>query len=82
VKEALGHSERIVGAAELEKRKAFRRRAVARQDLRKGSRMRAEDLEFKRPGTGIGPDQIDSVVGRTLLRDVGAEEELEWSDLG
>jgi N-acetylneuraminate synthase len=82
VQEALGHSERIVGAAELEKRKAFRRRAVARRDLPKGSRMRAEDLEFKRPGTGIGPDQIDSVVGRTLLRDVDAEEELEWSDLG
>jgi N-acetylneuraminate synthase len=81
VQEALGHSERIVGPAELEKRKAFRRRAVARRDLQKGSRMRAEDLEFKRPGTGIGPDQIDSVLGRTLLRDVGAEEELEWSDL-
>jgi N,N'-diacetyllegionaminate synthase len=82
VQEALGHSERIVGAAEFEKRKAFRRRAVARRDLPQGSRMRAEDLEFKRPGTGIGPDQIDSVVGRTLLRDVGAEEELEWTDLG
>lgn len=82
VQEALGHSERIVGAAEFEKRKAFRRRAVARRDLPKGSRMRAEDLEFKRPGTGIGPDQIDSVVGRTLLRDVSAEEEVEWSDLG
>jgi N,N'-diacetyllegionaminate synthase len=82
VQEALGHSERVVGAAELEKRKVFRRRAVARRDLPKGSRVRGEDLEFKRPGTGIGPDQIDSVVGRTLLRDVGAEEELEWSDLG
>ena len=80
--EAMGRAERVVGPAELEKRKAFRRRAVARHALKKGSRLRAEDLEFKRPGTGIGPDQIDFVVGRALLRDVGAEEELEWSDLG
>ena len=80
--EALGRAERVVSPSELEKRKAFRRRAVARRGLSKGARLRAEDLEFKRPGTGIGPDQIDFVVGRALLRDVGAEEELEWSDLG
>jgi N,N'-diacetyllegionaminate synthase len=81
VAEALGRAERVVGPAELEKRKAFRRRAVARRDLSRGSSVRAEDLEFKRPGTGIGPDQIEAVAGRTLVRDVAAEEELEWSDL-
>ena len=81
VQEALGHCERIVGAAELEKRKAFRRRAVARRDLNRGSRLSAEDLEFKRPGTGISPDAIDYVVGRTLARDLAAEEELAWEDL-
>lgn len=81
VQEALGHSERIVGAAELEKRKAFRRRAVARHTLSRGSRLANEDLEFKRPGTGISPDAIDYVVGRTLARDLAAEEELAWEDL-
>lgn len=81
VHEALGRSERVLGAAELEKRKAFRRRAVARRDLQRGSRLAAEDLEFKRPGTGIGPDEVTFVAGRTLRRDVAAEEELEWSDL-
>jgi sialic acid synthase SpsE len=80
--EALGRSERVIGAAEVEKRRAFRRRAVARRALAKGSRISAEDLEFKRPGNGVGPDEMDRVVGRVLARDLAAEEELEWSDLG
>ncbi len=80
--EALGRSERVVGAIELEKRKAFRRRAVVRRGLTRGTRLTAEDLEFKRPGTGISPDEVGRAVGRVLSRDVGAEEELEWSDLG
>ena len=82
VHDALGRSERVLGAAELEKRKAFRRRAVARRDLKGGSRLAAEDLEFKRPGTGIAPDEVTFAAGRVLTRDVAADEELEWSDLG
>jgi N,N'-diacetyllegionaminate synthase len=79
---ALGSRERILGKAELESRKAFRRRAVARRPLKRGGRLTAEDLEFKRPGTGIGPDEAAFAVGRVLARDIEAEEELEWSDLG
>jgi N,N'-diacetyllegionaminate synthase len=80
--EALGRPERIVGDAELEKRKVFRRRMVARRPLRKGERLTPEDIDFKRPGTGIGPDQATYVFGRTLIRDVEADGELEWSDFG
>jgi sialic acid synthase SpsE len=39
-------------------------------------------VEFKRPGTGIQPDELAYVVGRPLARDVAAEDELEWQDLG
>jgi N,N'-diacetyllegionaminate synthase len=81
VHEALGRRQRIVGAAELAKRKVFRRRAVARRDLPRGHRLAASDLEFKRPGTGIAPDEAAFAVGRALSRDVAAEEELDWSDL-
>ena len=56
--EALGRAERVIGDEELEKRKAFRRRMVARRPLKKGDRLRPEDVEFKRPGTGIRPDEL------------------------
>jgi N-acetylneuraminate synthase len=78
--EALGRAERIVSDAELEKRKVFRRRMVARRPLRKGERLRLEDVDFKRPGTGIRPDEFQFVAGRALLRDVAPDDELEWAD--
>jgi N-acetylneuraminate synthase len=80
--ESLGSAARRVSQAELTKRGAFRRRMVARRPLRRGDPIRAEDVEFKRPGTGIQPDELRYVVGRRLARDVQAEEELEWQDLG
>jgi len=78
---ALGTGVRMVCAAELEKRKAFRRRMVAVRPLRCGDRLTPDDVEFKRPGTGIQPDELRYVVGRELARDVGTDEELEWADL-
>jgi sialic acid synthase SpsE len=38
-------------------------------------------VDFKRPGTGIQPDELGYVLGRPLARDVTADEELAWSDL-
>ena len=37
--------------------------------------LRPDDVDFKRPGTGIGPDELRYVVGRSLTRDVGFDEE-------
>lgn len=79
---SLGTSVRHVGSDELEKRKVFRRRMVAKRDMRKGERLVATDVDFKRPGTGIQPDELPYVVGRAVLRDVKTDDELEWSDFG
>ncbi len=81
VAEALGSGTRVVGATEIEKRTAFRRRLVTGRAMRRGERLTAADLEFKRPGTGIRPDELAYVLGRPLARDVDADEELGWEDL-
>jgi N,N'-diacetyllegionaminate synthase len=81
VRASLGSGVRTVSEAELEKRKVFRRRMVATRALRRGERLTDADVEFKRPGTGIQPDELPYVRGRALARDVQAEEELEWGDL-
>jgi N-acetylneuraminate synthase len=49
--------------------------------MRKGDRLAAADVDFKRPGTGIQPDELRYVIGRAITRDVRAEDELDWSDL-
>lgn len=79
---ALGTTARRVPVEEMEKRASFRRRMVARRPMRQGERLTAEDVDFKRPGTGIQPDELRYVLQRPLARDVEAEEELEWTDLG
>jgi N-acetylneuraminate synthase len=78
---ALGSGVRAVSRAELDKRAVFRRRMVSVRAIRRGERLTPGDVEFKRPGTGIQPDELRYVVGRALVRDVEPDEELGWADL-
>jgi N-acetylneuraminate synthase len=71
---ALGTTQRVVSEAEIQKREKFRRSAVARRSLEAGHVIREQDITFKRPGTGIPPDQLGDLVGRTLARAVGEDE--------
>lgn len=71
---ALGEYRRHVSAAEIDKRKAFRRSAVTKRPMKAGEAISYEDLDFKRPGTGFGPNELDRLVGRRLAVDVGPDE--------
>jgi N,N'-diacetyllegionaminate synthase len=79
--EALGSRTRIVSEAEMAKRGKFRRRAVLTRAMKTGEVIALSDLDFKRPGTGIHPNEYMFVVGRKVNKDLEAEAELEWSDL-
>jgi len=78
---ALGSTVRKVSETEADKRRALRRRVVVKRAVKRGETLRVEDLDFKRPGTGIHPDELAYVIGRSLARDVAPDDELEWSDL-
>ncbi|HEY4245816.1 MAG TPA: N-acetylneuraminate synthase family protein [Lacunisphaera sp.] len=78
---ALGNSNRTVSAAEIEKRKKFRRSLVARTKLARGHILSETDLTAKRPGTGIEPNELPYVLGRKLASDVDADQVLSWKHL-
>lgn len=78
---ALGSSVRTVSPAEMEKRVKFRRRAVLARPMKQGETIQPADLDFKRPGNGIAPDERSYVLGKALVRDMDDGDELEWSDL-
>ena len=78
---ALGSAVRTVSDAEMEKRKKFRRRIVVKRAMKQGEAIRLGDLDYKRPGNGIHPDEYIYVIGRSVARDVEPDDELEWSDL-
>jgi N,N'-diacetyllegionaminate synthase len=78
---ALGSCRRRVSDAELEKRKKFRRSLVATADLPADHLLTDDDLDAKRPGTGIAPNELSYVVGRRLACAVRRDQVLAWSDL-
>jgi N-acetylneuraminate synthase len=78
---SLGNSKRVVSKAEEEKKLKFRRSIVVRRNLKKGHVLQVRDLDVKRPGTGINPDEMTYVLGRRLSRDVEGDELLLWDCL-
>ncbi len=78
---ALGGYRRTVSAAEMEKRKKFRRSIVLTRNLSAGHVLQDEDITFKRPGTCISPDEKAYVLGRRLARDLAEDDVLRWEDL-
>lgn len=58
-----------------------RRSIVAAYDLKKGSVITENMIVFKRPGSGIKPEMIDILIGRTLKRDIKEDEVIQWEDI-
>lgn len=81
VETAMGSHRRLMTKEEREKSLQVRRSCYFRKDMKSGDLIKAEHIDFRRPGTGIGPDQFEGVLGRTLLVDVKAEDRVEWSQL-
>jgi N,N'-diacetyllegionaminate synthase len=78
---ALGSMVRTVTKAEIEKRIKFRRRIVLKKSMAPGEILTENDIDFKRPGNGIHPDEWKYVVGRKIKHKLESKEELSWDDL-
>lgn len=79
---ALGSPRRVVGPREMQRRAEYRRSIVALRALRAGDILEDAMIDFRRPGTGIGPENAPLILGRRLLRDVGADELLDFDMFG
>jgi len=62
-------------------RDVARRSVVSARVLPAGHVLALDDLALRRPGTGIAPDALESLVGRRLLQLVAADVPLQWSML-
>ena len=81
VHEALGSYRKIVSEAEMEKRKKFRRSIILAKNLESGHILKENDLNFKRPGTAISPNEKKYVIGRKLKKDMKEDDVLRWEDM-
>jgi N-acetylneuraminate synthase len=62
-------------------RDLFTKSIVARFDLPAGTVLREEHLSLKKPGTGLSPERLPDLLGRTLSHDVRADQVLQESDI-
>ena len=76
VYQAMGASGRLLDDAERAQIPKMRRSLVASRALKAGTRLAPDDLDAKRPGNGIAPDQWNSVVGRILLIDLDPDDQV------
>lgn len=78
---ALGNLFRTVSAEEEEKKYKFRRSIVLNNSMKKGDIIKESDLTYKRPGTGIPPNEYNFVIGRKLKIDLNEDSVLNWNNL-
>jgi N-acetylneuraminate synthase len=81
---ALGSPDKFVTPNEAQTVIVQRRCLRAARDLRAGETLTRELLAVLRPATpgAIPPDELDAVLGTTVLHDLAAGQELRWTDLG
>jgi len=73
-KECLGNPEKICLDCESAGRIKMGKSTYTAKNLTAGTVLTEEDLSYKTPGGGIAPNQLDQVLGRTLICDIQEDE--------
>jgi len=81
VESALGNGIKTPAPCEIPNMRVARKSVIAARPLANGHTIVAEDLGVKRPGNGLAPKLLPSLVGRTLRKDVGQDELITWDHL-
>jgi sialic acid synthase SpsE len=77
----LGSADRVVSESEMKQRGVMRRSIFAARALKSGEVIDRESIQLKRPGTGLGPDAVAQVIGRSVSRDLEEGDPIEWDFL-
>jgi N,N'-diacetyllegionaminate synthase len=81
IEKAMGNGNKMPSERELLSRQWARKSIVARIDIHKGNMITKEMLTLKRPGTGIPPQQISTVVGQKAKRDIRKDMLISYENL-
>jgi N-acetylneuraminate synthase/N,N'-diacetyllegionaminate synthase len=74
VEKAMGDGIKRLTKGEEQIKKAARRSVVARVKIRKGTVIRENMLDLKRPGTGLEPKDLSKILGKKAKKDILADE--------
>ncbi len=77
----LGSAEKKPTLQEKEISMAVRKSVVANTDIPKGAVITKSMLAVKRPGTGLMPKHLNSLIGRKAKRAIEADSLIQWDDI-
>ncbi len=78
---ALGDGVKAVRASEEENHRIGRRSLIAAADLKKGDVLTRDKLTIKRPALGIHPKDLETLLGRTVNKDIPCDHWITWDDV-
>ena len=81
VETALGTTRRIMHPEEKTNRQKFRRSIFLQSHVRAGQRMGEAQIDFRRPGFGIGPDMYEGLLEFIFRTDLPKDHMLSFNDL-
>ena len=66
----LGPTKRILSKKEILQKKKMRRSIFVNKNLKKGQKIKNENIDLKRPGTGITVNNLDKVLNKKLIKNI------------
>ena len=78
VEKMLGSARKRCVQGEKTLKHIARRSLVAATNLKKGDTVEAGMIDVKRPGYGLHPELMESLIGAQVVRDVKEDEPLSW----
>ena len=77
----MGREKKHFLKSELISRKNARRSIVAKILIKKGEKIKNYHLTWKRPGTGVGPENIKLVLGKIAKKNINEDSLIKLNDL-
>ena len=78
VQQSLGNGVKKMMPSEREMHRLARRSVVAAKNIAKGNEIIRDMIMTKRPGYGIAPKYLDSLIGKKAKKDIEKDEILTW----
>lgn len=76
-----GNGIKMPVSDEVKNRRNNRKSVIATKNIKKGEKFTEQNLDIKRPGTGIAPKYYECILGKTALSDISKDTFIDWTDI-
>lgn len=81
VEKSKGNGIKKPTISELKNKETNRVSIIALSNIKKGSEISRENIDVRRPGTGIPPKYFDSLIGKKASHDIHQDQPIQFEDL-